>query len=47
MRYKILLIILLFYSCAINTTKLENRAPYTSKGFAYIYNDEDYKKKNN
>ena len=45
MRYKILLIILLFYSCAINTTKLENRAPYTSKGFAYIYNDEDYKKK--
>ena len=45
MKYKILSIFLLFYSCTINTTKLENRAPYTSKGFAYIYNDEDYKKK--
>ncbi len=27
----------------MNSTKLENRAPYNSKGFAYIYNDEDYK----
>ena len=26
----------------MNTTKLENRKPYNSKGFAYIYNEQDF-----
>ncbi len=43
MKYKIIIIALFLCSCTMNSTKLENRAPYNSKGFAYIYNDEDYK----
>ena len=26
-------------------TKLENRSPYNSKGFAYIYNELDFEEK--
>ena len=44
MKFK-LIIIFFLVSCASNTTKLENRSPYTSKGFAYIYNQEDYENK--
>ena len=43
MKYKIIIVFLVFYSCTINNTKIENRIPYNSKGFAYIYNDEDFK----
>ena len=43
MKYKIILVFLVFYSCTINSTKIDNRTPYNSKGFAYIYNDEDFK----
>ena len=43
MKYKIIIIFLVFYSCTINNTKIDNRIPYNSKGFAYIYNDEDFK----
>ena len=32
-------------SCSINYTKLDNRKPYNSTGFAYIYNDGDYEAK--
>ena len=32
-------------SCTSNYTKLENRKPFNSKGFAYIYNNEDYEAK--
>jgi len=40
-------LILLFYltSCSQHYTKLENRSPYNSTGFAYIYNEDDYKNK--
>ena len=44
MKYRYLILGFLVYSCAVNSTKLENRSPYNSKGFAYIYNDEDYRK---
>ena len=44
--------ILIFYfllSCSPHYTKLDNRKPYNSTGFAYIYNDKimkiNYKKK--
>ena len=43
MKYKIIIVFLVFYSCTINNTKIDNRIPYNSKGFAYIYNDEDFK----
>ena len=43
MKFNFLLIILIIYSCSNNFTKLENRAPYNSKGLAYIYNDKDFK----
>ena len=45
MKYRILLIFLFAYSCTVNSTKLENRSPYNSKGFAYIFNEQDYKNK--
>ena len=45
MKYKILILIILLTSCSAHTTKLENRTPYISKGFAYIYNDYDYDNK--
>ena len=44
MKFK-LIIIFFLVSCASNTTKLENRSPYTAKGFAYIYNQKDYENK--
>ena len=43
MKYKIFLILLLF-GCAETTTS-KNKSSYFSKGFAYIYNEEDVKKK--
>ena len=41
MKYK-LIILLFLTSCAQNYSKLELNQPFTSKGFAYIYNDEDF-----
>ena len=45
MKYKIFLLIFILNSCSVNSTKFENRSTYSSKGFAYIYNEEDYQKK--
>ena len=45
MKYKILILIILLTSCSAHTTRLENRSPYISKGFAYIYNEYDYENK--
>ncbi len=44
MKYKILIIILLFlnFSCAQNYYKNNQKKPYNSKGFAYIFNETDY-----
>ena len=43
MKFKYVLIIIILSSCAVNTTKLENRSPYNTKGFALIYNEDDLK----
>ena len=45
MNYKILPLVFFLFSCSTNSTKLENRVPYNSKGFAYIYNINDYDNK--
>ena len=45
MKYSFLLCAVILFSCSSNTTKLENRSPYISKGFAFIYNDADYNNK--
>ena len=44
MKFRHLLFLFFVYSCT-TTTKFENRVPYNSKGFAYIYNDRDVKNK--
>ena len=33
------------FSCSTHYTKLENKKPFNSKGFAYIYNEHDFKNK--
>ena len=45
MRYKFFFIILFFFSCTINSTKIENRIPYNTQGFAYIFNEQDHQSK--
>ena len=45
MKYKIFILIFLLTSCTTYSTKLENRKPFNSKGFAYIYNENDFKNK--
>mgnify|MGYP003686874537 FL=1 len=45
MKFNLILIFFLIVSCSSNYTKLDNRKPYNSKGFAYIYNQEDFKHK--
>ena len=45
MKYRILVLIFLLTSCTTYSTKLENRKPFNSKGFAYIFNEKDYENK--
>ena len=45
MKFKFIFIIIFLSNCTINTTKLENRAPFNSKGFALIFKDVDYDNK--
>ena len=42
MKYKIILIFLFITSCTQNYNRLNNNAPFNSKGFAFIYNIQDY-----
>ena len=44
MRFKIIILTLILFSCSSNYTKLEKREPYYSKGFAYIIKEEKPKK---
>ncbi len=44
MRFSIL-IFFIIYSCSAELTTLNLKKPYISKGFAYIYNDNDFKEK--
>jgi uncharacterized membrane-anchored protein len=43
MKFNILIFFIFLGSCSPYYTKLENRKPYNSTGFAYIYNEQDYK----
>ena len=45
MKFKLLIIIFFLFSCAPYYTKSDNMKPYSSTGFAYIYNLNDYEKK--
>ena len=42
MKYKLIILFLLFTSCAQNYSKSELNKPFSSKGFAYIYDEEDF-----
>ena len=42
MKYKLIILFLLLTSCAPYYIKSELNRPFNSKGFAYIYNDEDF-----
>ena len=44
MKFKIIILTLLLYSCSSNYTKLDKREPYYSKGFAYITEEKKPKK---
>ena len=45
MKFKIFTCLFFLVSCSPHYTKLDNRKPYNSKGFAYIYNQNDYQNK--
>ena len=45
MKFSSVFILLFIYSCSANYTKYENRTPYNSKGFAFIYKDNDFQNK--
>ena len=42
MKFKLIILIFFLTSCSSNYTKLDNRIPYNSTGFAYIYNEQDF-----
>ena len=45
MKFSIFFFIFFIISCSPHYTKSENRKPYNSSGFAYIFNIEDYENK--
>ena len=45
MKFKFIFFLIFIFSCTSNYTKLDNRAPYNSKGFALVYNESDYENK--
>ena len=45
MKFKFIFLVIFIFSCTSNYTKLDNRAPYNSKGFALVYNELDYENK--
>jgi hypothetical protein len=45
MKFKIFIFLFLITSCSPHYTKLDNRKPFNTKGFAYIYNQIDYDSK--
>ena len=44
MKFKSILFVLFLSSCTVTSTNVSNKAPYNSKGFAYIFNEKDYSK---
>ena len=45
MKFNIIVIFFFLFSCTVQTSKINNKIPYNTKGFAYIYNEEDFKNK--
>ena len=45
MSYRLIILFLILTSCAQNYTNSEKNKPFVSKGFAYIYNAEDFENK--
>ena len=45
MRFRFLILILLFFSCTPYPTTLNLKQPYSAKGIAYIYNENDFNEK--
>jgi hypothetical protein len=45
MKFNFFLIFILIISCTPHTTILNNKKPYTAKGFAYVYNINDFEEK--
>ena len=45
MNYRLIILFLILTSCAQNYTNSEKNKPFVSKGFAYIYNAEDFQNK--
>ena len=45
MKFRFLIFLLILLSCSPSLTTLNQKKPYVSKGFAYIYNDFDFNEK--
>ena len=45
MKFKIIIILFFIFSCTSQLTTLNQKKPYNAKGFAYIYNEDDFEKK--
>ena len=45
MKFKFFFLFVLFFSCSPQLTTFNQAETYTSKGFAYIYNDNDFDQK--
>ena len=45
MKFRLILIFFLILSCSPHLSTLNKKQPYTAKGFAFIYNDNDFKEK--
>ena len=42
MKFKLIILFIILTSCAQTYTSSKQKKPFVSKGFAYIYNEEDY-----
>ena len=45
MKFKLFIIIFFIFSCTPQLKTLNQKKPYSAKGFAYVYNDYDYQNK--
>ena len=45
MKFNSIILLFLFASCSPNLNTINQKKPYTSVGFAYIYNDFDFNEK--
>ena len=45
MKFNLIIVLLFIFSCSSHLTTLNQKQPYSAKGFAYIYNDSDFSHK--